>query len=107
MNGRNDAIRRLWIEALATGRRELDGVDLPRLQARREHEIIRSVVTAAAPDDEGLGDVLFLAFCGYSLSATSSTSGRPGARRPRLAIRDATLALQERQHSQHAPVGLR
>lgn len=63
-------IRQLWIEALASGNRAVEGLDLPQLQAHSEHEDIGAIV------EQGLGerwdwlvDTLFLVFRGYYLSS--------------------------------------
>ena len=80
----DDAIRGLWLHALSSGHREVDGVDLPHLQARGEHAHIRSVVDAACPNDgKWLADTLFLAFRGfYSPPSRILSSGRPNEREP-------------------------
>lgn len=79
--GYDDVIRRLWIDALASGERSTGGTDLPREQARAEHDQIRATVTQALGEEAGwLADTLFLAFRGYYLSSIEDPENWPPER---------------------------
>lgn len=80
-SGYDDAIRYLWLEALAGGDRNVDGTDLPLEQAHAEHEWIAATVARALGEDGGwLADALFLAFRGYYLSSIEDPEGWPPER---------------------------
>ncbi len=79
--GYDDAIRKLWIDALATGATEIEGTNLVREQAREEHDSIRALVTSALPaNSDWLADTLFLAFRGYYLSTVEDPDRWPPQR---------------------------
>jgi AcrR family transcriptional regulator len=79
--GYDDAIRRLWIDALASRDAKDDPASRPRQQARDEHESIHELVTSVLPHGmEWLADTLFLAFRGYYLSTVEDPSRWPPER---------------------------
>jgi len=72
-NNYDDAIRRLWLEALASRPRD---VDLPREEAQDEFNVIRRTVLAAG-QPPWLADLMFLAFRGYYISSVEDPAAWP------------------------------
>jgi AcrR family transcriptional regulator len=92
--GYDDAIRRLWIDALASRNENDDPASRSRQQARDEHKTIRELVTSVLPHRmEWLADTLFLAFRGYYLS-TIEDPGRWPPERAASAIEQLLDVIQ-------------
>lgn len=80
-DGYDDAIRRLWIDAIASGQTEIEGVNHVREQAHHEQDELRALVEDALPaGNEWLADALYLAFRGYYLSTIEDPHRWPAER---------------------------
>jgi AcrR family transcriptional regulator len=79
-NNYDDAIRRLWIEALAgTAPEATEEIAAAKEQAQSEYQFVLAV-TKEAGQDKQLADALFLAFRGYYLSSIEDPEHWPAER---------------------------
>jgi AcrR family transcriptional regulator len=106
--GYDDAVRRLWIQALSSGRREASAFDYPRQEARTEYDNIRADVAAACTEEQGwLADALFLVFRGFYVSTIEDperwTSRRAAAAVERLLDRVTSADARSRGSSRKRP----
>lgn len=85
--GYDDAIRALWISALAgeVSGEPADGTT-PQEEARGEYDFIKEAVLEAG-HDEWVADALFLAFRGYYLSSVEDPEAWPSERAERAVRR--------------------
>ncbi|HTU15220.1 MAG TPA: TetR family transcriptional regulator C-terminal domain-containing protein [Solirubrobacterales bacterium] len=91
-----DAIRRLWIAALAGSPPGPEGGETSRTEAHDEYEFIRETV-AGADQEAWLADALFLAFRGFYVSSVEDPENWPPERAAEAITRLLDIVEASRQ----------